>query len=518
MYRFDNFINLRRLILLLCVLSVAVTLFNAFNSVYQVNREQIIKNTIESNRAYAHKMADMTDTFIETSMAQLKYSAKILSKSINDQRLIDSEAERLRTQTNSFNSVGIVNAEGVIISISPKTIGIKGVTLDRDIYFSPEHKPIVSEPVVSPAGNYLIGISYPIFGESGDFIGYIIGTIYLEQDNALTKLLDKHAYKDGSYLFVVNNQHTIISHPDFSRVGDVVYNNDAINALVEGKAGGGIIINSIGIEMLTGYAPVSNSGWGIVVQRPKSRTLRKLDEQMDKVFVESLPIVVLTLIFIWIFAYLISKPLWQLAKSVRKFETNTSIEKELINVKPWYFEASNLKQSLTKTLGRVSYKIDMLNTASLTDTLTGLLNRRGLEKAIEQIINDRASLAVLILDIDYFKKVNDTFGHDIGDIVIKEVASIIKSQARDNDVLVRYGGEEFLIFLANTDSTRTFEVAERIRTSIESHRFQTVEHLTISIGVSMWSIDSPSIYDSIKTADKALYMAKNNGRNRTEIL
>ncbi len=520
MSKLSKIINLRRLILLLCIVSVVATLLNTFNSGYLVNREQLIENTIEANRAYAKKMADMTNTFIKASMSQLKYSANVLSAGMNNQRIMDAEVDRLQKQTDSFNSVAIVNPQGVIVAISPETVGIKGVKLKQKELLRQikEPSPFVSEPVVSPAGNYLIGLSYPIYSKSGQFIGYLFGTIYLEQENALTALLGDHAYKDGSYLYVVNHQHTIISHPDFSRVGDVIESNDAIEALSHDESGGGIITNSIGIEMLTGYAPVPDSGWGIVVQRPESRALKKLDEQMGKVWIEALPIVVLTLVLIWIFAFLISKPLWQLANSVSMFESNTPIDNELRKVKPWYFEASNLKLSVTKTLARVTNKINKLNKESLTDRMTGLLNRRGLENAIEQIENRGISIAVLVLDIDYFKKINDTFGHDIGDEVLKEVARILKSQARDDDVLIRFGGEEFIILLTSTDINKAFEVAERIRTSIESHQFNTVEHITISIGVSTRENKEQTIFECITHADQALYKAKNGGRNKTEVL
>ena len=195
-------INLRKLILLLCVFSVVITLFNSFYSIYRVQRELIISNTIESNRVYAEKMAEMTDAFIESAMSQLEYSAQYLSTKMDDDTALTTEVDRLRAQTNSFNSVVVVGADGVIVSISPENLRIKGVKLksERSLQSLKAQRPLITDPFVSPAGNYLTSLSYPIFSADGEYLGYIGGTIYLEKKNILTTLLGQHGYKDGSYL------------------------------------------------------------------------------------------------------------------------------------------------------------------------------------------------------------------------------------------------------------------------------------------------------------------------------
>ncbi len=512
-------INLRKLILLLCVFSVVITLLNSFYSIYRVQRELIISNTIESNRVYAEKMAEMTDAFIDSAMSQLEYSAQYLSTKMDDDTALTTEVDRLRAQTNSFNSVVVVGADGVIISISPENLRIKGVKLksERSLQSLKAQRPLITDPFVSPAGNYLTSLSYPIFSADGEYLGYIGGTIYLEKKNILTTLLGQHSYKDGSYLYVVDRNRTLIYHPDKNRIGQVIVTNKAINAVIEGQHGGQDIVNSLGIDMLAGYAPVHGSGWGVVAQRPKALTLTLLDEQMWKVFWESIPIGMLTLLLIWISAIYISRPLWQLASTVKAFDNHASTIEELKEIKPWYFEASHLKSSFLKAFNIVSSTIDKLHSDSMTDAMTGLLNRRGLEKAVENLRANNVSFSLLALDIDYFKKVNDTFGHDAGDALLKEVAQLMKVQARDLDIVCRSGGEEFMIFLANTELNQAFEVAERVRKSMETHNFAVVSSITISIGVSHWAGQPQSIESVMKEADKALYKAKENGRNRTEL-
>lgn len=510
-------LNLRKLILILCVFSVVVTLLNAFYSIYRVQHNLIISNTMESNRVYAEKMAEMTDAFIDSAMSQLEYSANTLRTKMADPDVLEEEVNRLRTQTDYFNSVLIVNAEGVIVSVSPEALQVKGMRLSGKRFLQSLHSqaPKITDPFVSPVGNYLTSMSYPIFSESGEYLGYVTGTIHLEQKNILKTLLGQHSYKDGSYLYVVDQNHTLIYHPDKRRIGQKIVNNDAINAVVEGQKGQQDIVNSLGIEMLAGYAPVNQSGWGIVAQKPKNLTLSVLDDQMWTVFLETLPIGALTLLLIWVSSVFISKPLWQLASAVKNFENHTSSDNDFTQIKPWYFEASYLKRSFLSAMNIVSNTIDQLHLDTLTDAMTGLLNRRGLDKAVESLREQNTPFSVLALDVDYFKKVNDTFGHDAGDALLKSVASLIQDQARKGDVVCRSGGEEFIVFLTKTDLDQAFMVAERVRKSIESHEFDTVGNVTISVGISRWDGTNEPINAVLKNADDALYQAKHNGRNQT---
>ncbi|WP_268809545.1 cache domain-containing protein, partial [Vibrio parahaemolyticus] len=295
-------LNLRQLILILSVFSVLMTLINSFYSMYKVQQQLIITNTIESNRVYAEKMAETTDLFIESAFSQLEYSAALLSQGMFDTKVQQQEVDRLRTQTSFFNSVVIVNSKGVIVSISPENIQLKGVQLKggRSLQSLNAKVPLITDPFISPSGNYLTSISYPIFSENKEYLGYIAGTIYLEQKNILNTILGKHSYKDGSYLYVVDRNRTIIYHPDAKRVGEVIDTNEAINAVTKGEKGGKPIVNSRGVDMLAGYAPVAFSGWGIVAQRAEALTVATLNEQMWKVFIKSLPIGVITVLIIWV--------------------------------------------------------------------------------------------------------------------------------------------------------------------------------------------------------------------------
>jgi len=162
-----------------------------------------------------------------------------------------------------------------------------------------------------------------------------------------------------------------------------------------------------------------------------------------------------------------------------------------------------------------------LQDSSLKDSLTNLYNRRFLENFIEQFAKQanrvKRSYAILMIDIDYFKMVNDNYGHDVGDIVIKELAHVLKTSIRSSDMAIRYGGEEFLVLLYNPEKEKVLDIAQNISNKFKSIEFQSGNATfkkTISIGIAYFPEQAESIWKTIKFADTALYVAKKTGRDK----
>ncbi|MBA3034720.1 MAG: DUF484 family protein [Gammaproteobacteria bacterium] len=171
---------------------------------------------------------------------------------------------------------------------------------------------------------------------------------------------------------------------------------------------------------------------------------------------------------------------------------------------------------------------ERLKRAGLTDSLTGVENRRYFEHRclveIGQVRRHRQPLACMFLDIDKFKRINDTYGHQCGDDVLRGVASVIQAQLRTGDTIARYGGEEFVALLPQTSPLHALEIAERIRCAVAAHPFQSKSGqavpVTISIGLAMASQESMAddapaqAAELVAAADRAMYQAKHGGRNR----
>ena len=194
-------------------------------------------------------------------------------------------------------------------------------------------------------------------------------------------------------------------------------------------------------------------------------------------------------------------------------EKRESLEQFLPVVHSYVFEALNLLE--------INQAMSFIRDKSVSDELTGLYNRRYLEEMstqfIEKNLPEKTPMGFLLIDVDYFKKVNDELGHDAGDMVLKLITRSIKESVRKTDVVIRFGGEEILVLANGIQPGTTKDLAEKIRENIEllSFRYSKKEFKkTASIGTAEFPRDSDHFWICIKHADIALYEAKETGRNR----
>ncbi|TBU87778.1 sensor domain-containing diguanylate cyclase [Phytopseudomonas dryadis] len=508
-------IDLRQLILALTLVSVVLTLANALYSSYQVQEDLLIRTTLEANRVYAAKLADSTDNFLAATQQQLAYSHADIVEALERPAELDKQARRLQLSTNTFNAVLIVDARGHVLSNSPASLNLVGRQLhsvgNRNNLKIRE--PLISQPFITTTGKLVVSISHPLFAADGSYKGYVTGSIYLQENNILRSLLGQHYYLDGSYLYVVDSQRHLVYHRDTSRLGHLVTGNPVIEAVIAGEAGSMRLRNSQDVEMLAGYAPLQRVGWGLVAQRPLQATLEELEALTWHTLFNTLPLLLFSLLAIWGLSRLISLPLWQLAHQAREMDSPGARE-AFEKVRSWYFEAAQLKLSLLAGLRQVNSKIHRLNHESLTDQLTGLTNRRGMDSMLGIWQAEGRSFALIMLDIDHFKQVNDLHGHDVGDKALQELATLMREGSRSQDLLCRAGGEEFAMFLPETSLDNALEIAERLRNAVARHVFATGGHLTVSLGIAHLPETSDNLADVLKSADLALYQAKHQGRNQ----
>lgn len=163
---------------------------------------------------------------------------------------------------------------------------------------------------------------------------------------------------------------------------------------------------------------------------------------------------------------------------------------------------------------------ELLQKLSSTDRLTGLYNRTKFEEIFEYELHQchryNTPMSLIMVDVDHFKSVNDTYGHHTGDLVLKDVASILNSSSRKTDVVARWGGEEFLVLTPKTELEQAAQLAEKIRAAIEAHTFVEVGKRTGSFGVASYQGDD-TLTSLLHRADLAMYQAKNSGRNRVVV-
>lgn len=156
----------------------------------------------------------------------------------------------------------------------------------------------------------------------------------------------------------------------------------------------------------------------------------------------------------------------------------------------------------------------LLQDEASTDPLTGAMNRRSFMRILDQELALNREVSLIMFDIDHFKSINDTYGHDIGDAVLKEISQLVRENIRENDSLIRWGGEEFMVLAPNSNIARAMRMAERMRSKVEGFRFSGVPRaVTSSFGVACRA-DFETGERFLKRVDQALYQAKDSGRNR----
>ena len=181
------------------------------------------------------------------------------------------------------------------------------------------------------------------------------------------------------------------------------------------------------------------------------------------------------------------------------------------------FPGSDLRLFTFQDVSELEDERAHLEDEASTDPLTKALNRRSFLRLVSQMAATRTPFSLIMFDIDHFKSINDTYGHDVGDAVLREISTLVRDSIRENDTLARWGGEEFMVLSAKSNMKRATRVAERLRKAVADFSFTGVpRQITSSFGVAMHTDDEASD-DLVKRTDEALYEAKETGRNKVVV-
>ncbi|WP_249869590.1 sensor domain-containing diguanylate cyclase [Oceanobacillus saliphilus] len=479
-------------------------------------RNTLIENRLENNYRYAQKVSISTSVLLNDMEQNLRTLAEI----IGQQEFSQSDLDHWYAASSQYyNSLFTTDSDGTVQLMSPQVVPNNqnsvqpGTKIKSDLMKQAlqEQKPFISNPYLAQTGNLVVLLSYPIFDTAGNYKGVVDGTIYLESESSLNGILNEHEFLNESSVFVVDRKGNIIYHPDVSRINESVADHPLIQSAIQGKSGSSQIINNRGTEYFSGYASVEETGWGIITQTPSSVIEAPLRTMTQKMIVQSLPLLVLIIWIAWIFTNRLTKPINKLAQ----FSKEATLTKKTptahnLEFKSSIYEVRQLCQYIQK-------HIQLLNKQVHRDGLTGLYNRRSFDLQIEELVHQKIPFSLIMLDIDNFKKVNDKYGHLVGDDVLRFLALTMKDMSREEDLCYRYGGEEFTILLTEKNRQEAFTLAERLRTKIAETPSPTGQPITISLGISTYQEENHKPEEVIKKADTALYQSKNEGRNQTTV-
>ena len=332
--------------------------------------------------------------------------------------------------------------------------------------------------------------------------------------------------------------------------GHVLLNQDAMQHLVAQRRGVGIAFGAQPEQWLTGFAATRGHrdypglGWVVIAQQPANVANAPVRNLVGITAGIGLLLSLAGSLGAWLLARRLTHPIRSLTADAERL--GRSLGSDTLPRAGGSHEVAELSRALRSLLRRIGLAeeqlahaaediasknaearkltsdVERLRQLAESDPLTGLLNRRGFLDSAERLVSlarryNRA-IGIVVVDIDHFKSVNDTHGHAVGDLAIRAVAERLKAAARDSDLVGRFGGEEFVVILPETDAAATNAYAERVRSMIAESGIALPEapplKLTVSLGCTVFAEADEDIQDSIDRADVALYKAKSTGRNR----
>ncbi|WP_417307964.1 diguanylate cyclase [Devosia sp.] len=406
-------------------------------------------------------------------------------------------------------------------------------------------------PVNSAAGpGRLLDIALPVLAKDGRQIG-VLGThvdlAHLDASRAgVLATLDADLQND---LWILRADGRVLFGPGY---GTAPLPPERINAITTGHPT--VFIDDTGPRTITAATRMALQvggkplGWIVVARRPVATAFADADALSMTILGVGVLIALLASMLGVVLARRLTSPLRQLAEQVDRIgrtpdatmierehgssdirQLSTSIRALLRRLgtaedagESARAAAAQLQQHMDERTRRLGERISNLQVLADTDPLTQLLNRRAFltfaEEAMVQFNRSGHDFGMLIIDIDHFKRVNDTYGHAVGDDVITFVSQAIEQEVRHGDKVARFGGEEFVVLLSKIDKEGVELIAERIRSRIASRRYVARDHVavsvTASIGVALASRDDRDVSDLIERADRSLYAAKSGGRNQ----
>jgi diguanylate cyclase (GGDEF)-like protein len=425
------------------------------------------------------------------------------------------------------NGVLVVAKDGLILADEPPLRERKGVSFGDPEYFG--RIIATAAPTLGQAriGRFSKrpGVSFgvPIAGDDGRPIAALLGQANLGDPSLFGQISGSNVGKTG-WIAVSDARYRVIvaiSDPQrvlqpFPKLGV----NKMLDRYASGEEGSGISINSQGKEVLNSAKQIGTTGWFVQAVLPTEEAFAPIHDMQSRAYALATALSVLASLVVWMVIRHLLRPLATASADIRGMAAGNLQLHELPVTQQ--DEVGELLTSFNTLFRQRQALQDRLEHLARTDSLTDLPNRRHFMEAAAQELARAArfggTLTVLMLDLDHFKRVNDTYGHKTGDAVLQRLAEVCRAALREIDLPARLGGEEFAVLLPNTDHAAALDVAERLRQAVAAMEIPTerspAPQITVSIGVAELDPSMPGIDALLNRADRALYRAKREGRNR----
>ncbi|WP_379141978.1 diguanylate cyclase domain-containing protein [Paenibacillus sp. sgz500992] len=491
--------------------------------------------------AEAYQMSEKLDHFMWSRSGEVEVLSKLnaFQKPLDTQE-ISGLLNQLKSSLPVFTWVGYLDPKGTVLSATDNILLGKDISQRpvfqegrKGLFTGDVHDAVLLAKLLpNPFGEALqfVDVSVPVYDKVGMLNGVLAAHLSWEWSREVEKsILDplKERMKDVEIFVVSQKDDTILLGPS-GLVGKKMANE----TLQKAREGGNSWIVDSGSgkdSYLTGYAygdgylNYPGLGWSVLVRQPTDVAFATVHQLERFIILSGLAAAVIFAILGWLLAGWIARPLNQIAKTADLLSSGANVEIPALSrfkdVAILSTSLRNLVNNLTKTENKLSYMSDM----ALHDVLTGLPNRAGLNEFLVHAVNkaklNRTTLSFLYMDLDGFKKVNDTFGHATGDVLLQQVAVRLRECTRDNEIVARLGGDEFVIIL-HTSASKPMQESEVVAARIISKVNLPVViggdtiQVGCSVGAAVWTPDCLDTAETLRLADEALYISKRSGKNR----
>lgn len=524
--------------------------------VYQVSSQRLTQASGQKLTMIAESVANMLSTTLrEREREIILLSEHPIFQNQANTAAIQSTLNKIKHSYEHYAWIGYASVKGRVISagdgllegadVSQRPWFIEGA---KGPFVGDVHKALLLASLIEPMEDgslpRFVDFAAPVHNAEGQLLGVVAThSNWMWVGGVLAAALPDSTDQDDIQIFIVDKDYEIL-YPD-SLVGQTIPTQQLPNSGSYQYSKWQDQQNYLTARTSVISPNATELGWQIIVRQPEKTALSAVREMLLGLWIIGAFASLIAMIIVYQLAGTLSRPIERLvavAHSIQNGNRNASFKDEnskLNEVSSLSYSLQSMmsslierEQSLVQINATLESKVQERTTAlklanselahlAMHDPLTQCFNRLALDQAINQHFQNAQAqqypLAVIMIDADHFKNVNDTYGHKAGDYVLKQLVSFISENARENDLVARFGGEEFTLLLPDTDANEAFEIAERIRRLVESHIFLGIGQVTISLGVACYQ-DSDSSPDMLlNRADHALYYAKAHGRNQTSL-
>lgn len=489
----------------------------------------------------AYQMAEKLDHFMWSRSGEVQVLSRLNAfQEPYDKAEISGLLNQLKSSLPVFTWVGFLDTDGTVLSstdnilagqnISQRPVFQEGM---KGLFIGDVHDAVLlSKLLPNPGGEELqfVDVSVPVYNQQGQTTGILAAHLSWEWSREVEKSIVtplKERMNGVEVLVVSRNDETVLLGPDNlvgSRLPDQVLHKarEGQNSwMIERADGKGDYLT--GYAYGDGYLNYPGLGWTVIIRQPADIAFAPVHQFERFIILSGLAAAVIFGILGWFLAGWVSRPLNAISRTADQLSSGACLDiptsGRIKDVALLSASLQNLVDNLTKTEKKLSYMSDK----AMHDSLTGLPNRTALDEfmahAVSKARQNQTTLSILYLDLDGFKKVNDTYGHATGDVLLQQVAGRLLESTRDHEIVARLGGDEFVVILHTSAGKPMYEaeiVATRIINKINLPFLigGGSLHVGCSVGAAVWSPEAGEPAETMRLADEALYISKRSGKNR----